>query len=175
MTTVVDGKPVLPEGLVAVVKRDCPTCVLVAPVLRELRDAGRALTVYSQDDPAFPSGLDPVDDSRLAVSWHHSIETVPTLLRVEGGVEVARTVGWSRTRWEALARVAGLGPSLPEWPGCGSLSVDPNLGAELAVRFKAGALRSRRIALAAQEDEMEALFERGARRKRAQRGSDRTH
>src|SRR5476651_1998976 len=43
----------LPEdGLIAVVKRDCPTCVLAAPVLGEL--ARRApLTVYTQDDPAF--------------------------------------------------------------------------------------------------------------------------
>ena len=162
MTAVADGKPALPEGLVAVVKRDCPTCVLVAQVLRELRERGQALTIYSQDDPAFPAGLDPIDDSALAVSWHHAIETVPTLLRVEGGVEVARTVGWSRAQWEALTKLSGLGPALPEHrPGCGSLSVDPSLAAQLAVRFAAGTLRSRRIALAAQEDEMEALFERG--------------
>ena len=44
----------LPQnGLVAVVKRDCPTCELAAPVLGVLaRDAG--LTVYTQDDPTFP-------------------------------------------------------------------------------------------------------------------------
>jgi hypothetical protein len=41
------------DGLVAVVKRDCPTCVLTALVLGDLaRDAG--LTVYTQDDPTFP-------------------------------------------------------------------------------------------------------------------------
>jgi hypothetical protein len=41
------------DGLVAIVKRDCPTCVLTAPVLGELaRRAG--ITVYSQDDPTFP-------------------------------------------------------------------------------------------------------------------------
>ena len=41
------------DGLVAVVKRDCPTCVMTAPVLGELaRRAG--LTVYTQDDPGFP-------------------------------------------------------------------------------------------------------------------------
>jgi hypothetical protein len=30
------GAPALPAGLVAIVKRDCPTCELVAPVLGEL-------------------------------------------------------------------------------------------------------------------------------------------
>ena len=44
----------LPSGIVAFVKRDCPTCELVAPVLAEL--ARRVpLAVYSQDDPAFPA------------------------------------------------------------------------------------------------------------------------
>ncbi len=49
-------KPPLPEGLVAVVKRDCPTCVLVAPVLEQLSAGDQPLTVYSQDDPSFPEG-----------------------------------------------------------------------------------------------------------------------
>ena len=41
------------DGLIAVVKRDCPTCELTAPVLGELaRKAG--LQVYTQDDPTFP-------------------------------------------------------------------------------------------------------------------------
>src|SRR3954463_8012935 len=45
--------PVPQDGLVAIVKRDCPTCVMTAPVLGEL--ATRAgLTVYTQDDPGFP-------------------------------------------------------------------------------------------------------------------------
>ena len=45
------------DGLVAVVKRDCPTCVLVAPVVAQLA-AEQGLTVYSQDDPGFPDDLD---------------------------------------------------------------------------------------------------------------------
>jgi len=31
-------KPLLPDGLVAVVKRDCPTCSLIEPVLRQLQE-----------------------------------------------------------------------------------------------------------------------------------------
>ena len=44
--------PPLPDGLVAVVKRDCPTCELVAPVLGDLHDRA-GLTVITQDDPSF--------------------------------------------------------------------------------------------------------------------------
>lgn len=154
--------PVLPDGLVAVVKRDCPTCVLVAPVLGELSAGDVPVTVFVQDDPAFPEGLRPVHDADLSMSWHHGIETVPTLLRVEHGVEVARTEGWSRAEWELLTGRRDLGAGLPPHrPGCGSLSLDPNLVDELRARFEGGVLRSRRVELAVLEDEVEALFDRG--------------
>src|SRR5438309_290363 len=52
----------VPDGLVAVVKRACPTCELVAPVLAQLRDQ---LTIYSQDDPTFPDGMGARDDTAL--------------------------------------------------------------------------------------------------------------
>lgn len=160
--TAVDA-PTLPDGLVAVVKRDCPTCVTVAPALAELEAAGVPLTVFTQDDPAFPEGVSARrDDTELVVSWHHAIETVPTLLRVEGGAETARLVGWDRAAWRDLTGVASLGDGLPEHrPGCGSLSVDPERVDELAVRFRAGELRSRRVPIARLEDEIEALFDRG--------------
>ena len=153
--------PKLPDGWVAVVKRACPTCELVAPVLQELAGRG-ALTVYSQDDVDFPEGLAPRDDTELAVSYHYGIETVPTLLRVEDGAERERAVGWHRGDWEALTGVAELGADLPAWrPGCGSRSVDPEVAPELAVRFGAGQLAARRVPLAALEDEFEAMFARG--------------
>jgi len=153
-------RPALPDGLVAVVKRDCPTCELVAPVLSDL--AARAgITVYTQDDPGFPEGVDAVDDRQLAVSWHWGIEAVPTLLRIEDGVEVERALGWHRGEWETLTRVEGLGAGLPDWrPGCGSLSVDPDRAADLEVRFGGSKLHARRVELAELEDEFEAMFER---------------
>jgi hypothetical protein len=154
--------PALPDGLVAVVKRDCPTCTMVASVLRQLADGDTPLTVYVQDDPSFPEGLSPVHDADLAVSWHQGIDTVPTLLRVEHGKETARTEGWSRAEWELLTGRRDLGEGLPPFrPGCGSLSVDPDRVDALRVRFEGGVLRSRRVALAALEDEVEALFDRG--------------
>ena len=154
--------PPLPDGLVAVVKRDCPTCELVAPVLHDLHDRA-GLTVITQDDPTFPADADWVrHDDDLALSWHHGIETVPTLLSVAGGTGSERTMGWSRTEWERLSGLDGLGEGLPDWrPGCGSLSVDPAHADDLAVRFSGSGLRSRRVELAALEDEWEAMWDRG--------------
>jgi hypothetical protein len=158
-----DAAPRLPDGLVAVVKRDCPTCCLVEPVLGEIAAQREALTVYTQDDPAFPEGITSrVDDRELAWSWHHRIETVPTLLRVENGVEIARTEGWSRGEWERLAGLSPLGADLPAHrPGCGSLSVDPSRAGALRARFEGGRLRARRIELGAIEDDIETSFDRG--------------
>jgi len=148
--------------VVAIVKRECPTCVTVVPVLAQLADHGPPLTVYSQDDPTFPDGLKVEDDTSLEVSWSLDLVTVPTLLRVRGGEIVDRTEGWHRPSWEALTGVTGLGPDLPELrPGCGSRTLDPDVVDELAVRFGGHRLRSRRIDLAALEDEAEAMFDRG--------------
>jgi hypothetical protein len=150
------------DGLVAVVKRDCPTCVMAAPVLGEL--AGRhGLTVYSQDDPAFPETVpERVDDSSLDISHRLKIEVVPTLIRFEGGLEVARTYGWDRREWERLSGVAGLGQDLPEArPGCGAKNVEPGALERLKIRFNETGLKSRRISIGDAEDEHEAMFARG--------------
>jgi hypothetical protein len=153
----------LPDGLVVVCKRDCPTCTLIEPVLQEVARAGRPLTIYSQDDPTFPAGLPGViDDTALEVSYRHHIETVPTLLRVEHGQEVARIVGWNRSEWQRMTGLAQLGQGLPDFrPGCGSRSDEPGLAEKLALRFGETKLAARRIELARLEDEIEACFERG--------------
>jgi hypothetical protein len=149
----------VPDGLVAVVKRDCPTCVTVSPVLAQLAALG--CSVYTQDDPSFPfDGA--IDDTDLEVSWALGVETVPTLLRLEAGRETARVAGWHRARWEALAGVSGLGDGLPDQrPGCGSLTVDPEIAALLSVRHRSSLLSARRVELAVLEDELEAMWERG--------------
>ncbi len=161
MTTATPAFP-LSDGIIAVVKRDCPTCELVAPVLAELSKAGDTV-VFSQDDPMFPEGVsDIADDRSLEFSWHHDIETVPTLIRVAGGAETERIVGWSRDQWQAFCGSEQLGAELPDYrPGCGSLSVDPNYTDELEVRFGGSRVVSRRVELAALEDEMEMAFDRG--------------
>ncbi len=81
--------PDLPDGLVAVVKQDCATCEMIIPVLVELAERSD-LTVFTQDDPNFPAEIsDPRFDADLALSWHHDIETVPTLLLVQIAYSVA--------------------------------------------------------------------------------------
>ncbi|HXV62363.1 MAG TPA: thioredoxin [Vicinamibacteria bacterium] len=151
----------LPSGLVAFVKRDCPTCELVVPVLNQIASR-ETLTVFTQDDPEFPPGVERRDDTSLEASWRNGIETVPTLLRVEEGVERERAIGWHRGEWEALTGIQTLGSGLPEMrPGCGSLSVDPSREPELRARFSGSSLRARRVELAALDDEQEAMFARG--------------
>jgi len=156
-----DAAPALPDGIVVVVKDECATCRTVVPVLAHLADSV-PLTVYTQDDPAFPDGVPSLHDDDLAVSWHHHIETVPTVIRVVDGVEADRTVGWHRDEWERITGVAPLGPDLPAMrPGCGSMSVDPDRVAELDVRFGASVLASRRIDVADAEDDIEMMYTRG--------------
>ena len=117
----------LTDGLVIIVKKECETCRMVVPAIEQLRAAG-PVEVWVQDDPAFPAGLDPRHDADLSVSWHNDIETVPTLMRVVNGEEVARTVGWVREEWERVSGSSALAPQLPGFrPGCGSMSVDPDL------------------------------------------------
>ncbi|MCD9623444.1 thioredoxin family protein [Rhabdothermincola salaria] len=155
--------PDLPDdGLVVVVKRDCPTCLLVVPVLEQLADDGE-LTVLVQDDTEPFAHLPRCSaDDDLDVSWALQVTTVPTLVRRQGGQEVARTEGWLREEWQGLTGRSDLGPQLPDFrPGCGSLSEEPARWARLQVRHEGGRLRSRRIQISALDDEMESLFERG--------------
>lgn len=152
----------LPDGLVAVVKRDCPTCNLVAPVLAELAAGDERLTVYSQDDPTFPEGLSVIDDRALEVSFALDLDTVPTLLRMSGGQESARTVGWSREKWRELAGRSDLGGGLPDHrPGCASRTQDPAIAEAHAVATLLPKLAARRVELGSEEDDAEACFERG--------------
>ena len=157
-----DTKPQLPEGLIVFVKRDCPTCEEIESVLVDLSQRAH-ITVFTQDDPTFPSGVDGVcDDTSLEMSWHHDIETVPTLVHVIAGSEMARSVGWDRASWEAMTGVDDLGLGIADWrPGCGSLSVDPEHADRLEVLFGGGGMHSRRVEFARLEDEFEAMYDRG--------------
>jgi hypothetical protein len=105
----------IPDGLIAVVKQDCPTCTLIEPVLRQIEQADCSLTVYTQDNPEFPTGVaNVIDDTRLEHSFRMDIETVPTLLRFEKGKQTARAIGWHRSEWEEVSGLDNLGAELPE-------------------------------------------------------------
>ncbi|MDQ1402474.1 MAG: hypothetical protein QOG03_790 [Actinomycetota bacterium] len=140
----------LPDGVTAIVNDHCPTCALVAPVLDALAATGH-LAVVREDD-----------DAGLELAWRLGVDTVPTLVRGQGGAEVERIVGWHRGQWESLIGVTGLGADLPDQrPGCGSYVVDPGRASQLAVRFGGSVIRSRRIEVAELEDEIEAAYDRG--------------
>ena len=101
------------DGLVAFVKRACPTCTLIEPQLREVAGAVPAFRVVSQDDPQFPGGVEVIDDRELDHSWLNAIEATPTLIRYAGGREVERVVGWDRAGWQRLTGLGTLGRDLP--------------------------------------------------------------
>lgn len=149
------------DGLLVVVKRDCETCHLVLPALGQILD-GPGLTVVCQDDPDWPPGFAPVDDTGLAVSWRLQTEVTPTLYRIEGGEPVASAAGWSRTEWEQISGVADLAPDLPaRRPGCGSRLFEPDVYERVRRRHEGTRLVSRRVELGSAEDPFEAMFERG--------------
>jgi len=107
------------DGLVAFVKRECSTCALIEPQMREVARKLPQFQVVSQDDPRFPAGVDRlVDDRELDHSWLNNIESTPTLMRFQGGREVERVIGWDREGWRKLTGIADLGDGLPAFrPG----------------------------------------------------------
>ena len=152
----------MPDGLIAVVKQDCPTCVLIDPVLHSIETNGLPLTVYSQDQPDFPTTRRVIDDRALEASYRWNIETVPTLIKVEDGQERARVVGWERDEWRTLTGIAALGADLPAYrPGCGSLAVQPGIAERLAVKYDGFKVQSRALEVPELSDSVEYCFERG--------------
>ena len=145
-----------------ILKKACPTCVLIQPVIEKLAKE-LDLAVYVQDDPDFFSSLaSPIDDSALEFSFANKIEIVPTLLRHHPEHGERRLIGWDRSQWEEFTGINELGPDIsPFKPGCGSRTQDPGMAEILAARYERHRLRARRINLAETEDIFETAFERG--------------
>ena len=102
------------DGFIIVAKRDCPTCTMLEPVYRELADSTTQIVIYSQDDPTFPESVGGVvDDCALERSYRLGVETVPTLILMKSGQEVARTVGWHQEEGRNLTGSSSLGAGLP--------------------------------------------------------------
>ena len=157
-----------PANYVLVVKKDCPTCTLIEPVIQALaRNSALSLKVYVQDDPSFPANLAGViDDSSLEYSYQAEIEVVPTLIRLTDGndaqSEDSRIYGWDKEQWQSFTRIEGLGAELVNFkPGCGSKTQDPGMSEVLALRFGKQILQARSVELAEAEDVMEACYDRG--------------
>lgn len=150
------------DEFIAVVKADCPTCQLIVPVLHDVAGA-RHLVIHPQDDPAFPPGVPGVaHDGSLELSYRLAIDTVPTLVRMRDGVEIDRTIGWSRAAWRRLTGLPGLGAGLPDFkPGCGALNVLPGVPERLALRFGDVPITSRSVDVSELDDPIEVAYDRG--------------
>ncbi|MEH6670463.1 hypothetical protein [Halopseudomonas sp.] len=153
----------LPDGLIVILKRACPTCTLIEPVLAQLARGSQPVTVVVQDTADFDVGKgEQILDADLALSWQLDCEIVPNLIQRQGGAEIDRTYGWFREDWEQLSGMTGLGPDLPaSRPGCGSKTQDPGVAERLAVRFGAVTFASREVEIGESEDPIEACHERG--------------
>ncbi len=107
-------RAIIDHGLVAFVKRACPTCTLIEPEMQQAARAVPEFVAVTQDDPGFPARVERViDDRALDHSWLNDIEATPTLLRFENGREVERVVGWDREAWRRLTGLRDLGGHLP--------------------------------------------------------------
>ena len=151
-----------------VVKKDCPTCALIEPVIHSLaNNETLSLKVYVQDDPSFPADIeDVIDDSSLEYSYQREIEVVPTLIRLSDGndaqSEESRIYGWDKQQWQSFTGIEALGAELIDFkPGCGSKTQDPGMDEVLALRFGKQILQARAVELAEAEDIMEACYDRG--------------
>ena len=107
-------QPLFADGLVAFVKRACPTCAMIEPQMQEAARARPDFQVVTQDSASFPAGVtNLVDDRELDHSYLNAIEATPTLIRFSAGKEVERVMGWDRAAWQRLTGIKALGSRLP--------------------------------------------------------------
>ena len=148
---------------IAVVKRDCPTCVLVVPVLQQLKHTGANIRIYCQDDPNFPlmpGGV--IDDRALENSFKLGVDIVPTLILTKGKKEIDRVHGWNRSDWEKMTGIKGLGLGLPpNQPGCGSKSTEPGVHEKLQATYSEIGFKSRKVEFSEWDDPVEQAYDRG--------------
>ena len=152
------------DGLVAVVKRDCPTCVMAAPVLGDWREHA-GLTVYHPGRSGLPRDRAGRVSTTPALDVSHrlKIEIVPTLIRFEGGSRGRPHLWLGPRRMGAADRHRRARPRTcrEARPGCGAKNVEPGVLERLKIRFNETGLKSRRIEIGEDEDEQEAMFARG--------------
>ena len=107
-------QPLISDGLIAFVKRACPTCSMIEPQIQEASRTRRDFQVVTQDDAGFPANVaNLIDDRELDNSYAAKIEATPTLIHYAGGREVERVMGWDRAAWQRLTGIAALGNTLP--------------------------------------------------------------
>lgn len=107
-------------ALLVFFKTSCPTCSLAMPVVAELhRRYGDAVPVVAVtqtkmadcrpwlDEAGFTGPVLDDEHDRFAASRSYHVQTVPTLVLVDGGRVAATTEGWDRDRMNGWATVLG--------------------------------------------------------------------
>jgi hypothetical protein len=170
-------------ALLCFVKEDCPTCGMTMPLIEAAHGAfGASIDVWAigQDSEGNAKLVERhalkvpmLDDSALKVSFGYDLDTVPTIILAGAqGAEMRRFMGFGRDDWRNLmhdmSRLSGKTAPALDWnsypesrPGCGSLSVDPEIGARLEAEARGERMVARRIELGEHEDVFEFMFERG--------------
>ena len=134
----------LPDGLVAVVKRDCATCLTVVPVLRRAGPRTRAAHGLHAGRPVVPFAA--LARATTPTSPSPGTTTSRPSPPCSGSATARRSTGrWAGAAptWEELT---GIGPgSAPTCRRCGRAAARcrsiPNLTDELAVRFGGSVLQ----------------------------------
>ena len=152
----------VPDGLVAVVKRDCPTCVLVEPVLRELAAAGAADRPSARTTRASPTAS---RWSTTASSRRAGGSASTPSRRCSGSSTGSRSSG-CRAGWRARlgAGSSGVPASAPACPTTGPAAgraASSGASRRSSSAGTAPVLASRTVELADLEDEVEAMYDRG--------------
>ena len=144
------------------VKAECETCQLIEPVIAEAIEAGKAIRILVQDDPAFLGAHSPGDDTLLEESYRWNVETTPTLIALDHDRETGRVDGWDRAGWREMLDMPTLAEDLPEFrPGCGSRSLEPGIYENLISSYGDPGLSARVVRLEDWDDEMESCFDHG--------------
>ena len=148
--------------IIVFLKYDCPTCELVRPLLADIQKNISSLEIIVQDDPKLFPGLVVQEDKDLKISFKHKIEIVPTILKMEKGLETKRIIGWNKREWAEIFQFSEENYKLPTIkPGCGSKSLEPGVFEKLEVKFGGFEFTSRNLQVERLKDEIEFCFERG--------------
>lgn len=165
------------------VKEDCPTCVLIMPLVQATAAAfSESVDIWCVGQDAagnqrlaadFGLTAPMLDDSKLHVSYRYDLDTVPTIILASAdGEELERFVGFGRSDWQALHQrltSLSLAPApLLDWvsypemrPGCGSKSVEPGIAERLQAEMEGSPIRARRIDVGESDDIFEFMFDQG--------------
>lgn len=141
------------------IKSSCETCVEIKDVLIALSERPD-VEIINQESEVIPGLTAQSYDESLERSFRAEIESVPTVIYTEGGVEQGRYQGWVKSEWSNLFDLSSA-DTLPAFkPGCASKTLDPGRIEKLQALFMPERLQSRRLNFA-ETDDIEVAYDQG--------------